>query len=624
MPEATSPADPLLPLSRWYQVTGQPEPVTEIIPAEAMPQPYRQLLVHERDMTSTLEAFHDGRLHLRVLGTRQKGAIYQREVVLQLDGSGWPVEFGATQINLDTLPAEAQKLILEGRRPFGGILRKCAISYTSRPRAYFRVQADPTIREAFRLAGDYVLYGRCNVISDREGRVIAEIVEILPPATGPAAGRPRAKPGGTSETYDAIVVGGGPAGATTAAVLAMKGRRVLVLEKEKFPRYHVGESLMPFCYFPLERIGVIDQIKASHFPKKHSVQFVRQSGDVSAPFYFFQHLKHEAAQTWQVLRSEFDLLLLDNARARGAEVIEEIEVRELIREDGAVTGVRAVDAAGRAREFRAPITVDATGRTAVALNQNNWRVRDPELNKMAVWTYYRGALRDPGLDEGATTVAYLPNKGWFWYIPLPDDMVSVGIVAERDYLFRDHPANGGKPDLEKIFLGEIENNVWIKQHLAPGRRVEPVRITSEFSYRSRHCAEDGLLLVGDAFAFLDPVFSSGVFLALRSGEMAADAIDAALTNGDYTAAQFAPYGAELCKGIEAMRRLVYAFYDEGFSFKDLIMKHPSQRGRLTDCLIGDVFGDFDALFAAAAEFARIPAPLPHGAPLVRSACALSK
>jgi flavin-dependent dehydrogenase len=231
------------------------------------------------------------------------------------------------------------------------------------------------------------------------------------------------------------------------------------------------------------------------------------------------------------------------------------------------------------------------------------------LNKIAIWTYFKGAVRDPGMDEGATTVAYVPDKGWFWYIPWPNDMVSVGIVAEANYLYRD------TRDLAEIFCREVGNNLWIKQHLAPGMVVAPYRVTAEFSFRAKHCAENGLVLAGDAFAFLDPVFSSGVFLALKSGEMAADAVDAALTAGDYSAGQFAEYGRQLCYGIESMRKLVYAFYDQNFSFKDVIMKHPHLRGRLTDCLIGDLFTDFDELFGAVAEFAKVPAPLVHGKPL---------
>jgi flavin-dependent dehydrogenase len=407
---------------------------------------------------------------------------------------------------------------------------------------------------------------------------------------------------------EVLIIGGGPAGSTAAATLAMKGRRVLLLEKEKFPRYHIGESLMPFCYFPLQRIGVLDKIKAAGFPKKYSVQFVKQSGEVSQPFYFFQHYDHPSAQTWQVLRSEFDRILLDNACEKGAEVWEETTARELLLENDAVVGARAVDKRGRVHELRAPLTIDASGRDSLSQVRHGWRVRDPYLNKIAIWTYYKGAKRDPGLDEGATTVAYLPEKGWFWYIPLPDDMASVGIVAETAYLYR------ATREPAEIFQREIANNRWIENHLAPGKPTGRFWVTGEFSYRSRYCARDGLVLAGDAFAFLDPVFSSGVFLALRSGELAGQSAERALRAGDVSAQQFAGYGRELCRGIEAMRKLVYAFYDQAFSFKTLIMKHPHLRGRLTDCLIGDLFGDFDELFAAVGEFAAVPQPVKHGEP----------
>ncbi|MFN3322904.1 MAG: NAD(P)/FAD-dependent oxidoreductase [Bryobacteraceae bacterium] len=412
--------------------------------------------------------------------------------------------------------------------------------------------------------------------------------------------------------YDALVVGGGPAGATAAALLARKGRSVLVLEREKFPRYHIGESLIPFTYFPLERLGLVERMKASHFPKKYSVQFVSPDGRASQPFYFFQHLKHEASCTWQVLRSEFDQMLLDNARDAGACVLEETAARDLIRENGTVIGVRAQGKNGEPLEFRAPVTIDATGRDALAISRNGWKIRDPYLNKISIWTYYTGAMRDPGLDEGATTVAYVAEKGWFWYIPLPDDLVSVGIVAEKDYLYKD------SRDPAEIFHREVGNNKWIEQHLAPGTQTGPYRVTGEYSYRSRHCAANGLILIGDAFAFLDPVFSSGIFLALRSGELAADAVDAALDAGDVSAARFRGYGEEMCQGIEAMRRLVYAFYDHAFSFGALIGRHPNLRGDLTDCLIGNLSRDFDPLFRAVSEFAAVPPPLAHGRPLVES------
>ena len=150
----------------------------------------------------------------------------------------------------------------------------------------------------------------------------------------------------------------------------------------------------------------------------------------------------------------------------------------------------------------------------------------------------------------------------------------------------------------------------------PGRQTGPYWVTGEYSYRSRYCAADGLILAGDAFAFLDPVFSSGVFLALRSGELASEAVDAALTAGDVSSARFSEYGKKLCEGIEAMRKLVYAFYDNEFNFREFVSRFPNLRGDLTDCLIGNLFRDFEPLHAALAEFAELPAPLPHGRPLI--------
>jgi flavin-dependent dehydrogenase len=414
---------------------------------------------------------------------------------------------------------------------------------------------------------------------------------------------------------DVIVIGAGPAGATTAALLAEKGRSVTVFEKKVLPRYHVGESLMPFCYFSLERLGLIERVNEIGFIKKHSVQFVNQDGGQSRPFYFFQHNDHPSSTTWQVERIEFDQMIVDKARENGAEVHDGVRVRDVLRDDsGAVIGVSIVDAEGKVREVHAPITVDATGRDALVQSKNKWRKRDPKLNKIALWTYYKGGMRDEGLDAGATTVAYLPGKGWFWYIPLRGDIVSVGIVGERDYLFRD----GREP--AEIFAREIQENVWIKRHLEDAEQFGEYWVTGEYSYRSEYCASDGVVLVGDAFAFLDPVFSSGVFLALKTGELAADAIDLALENGDYSAAQFDEYGEKTCEIVEAMRKLVYAFYDDDFSFGKLVKAHPNVRGDLTDCLIGNLDKDFSDLFSALAELADIPEELVHG----RSAARMSE
>ncbi len=411
--------------------------------------------------------------------------------------------------------------------------------------------------------------------------------------------------------FDVVIIGGGPAGCSAASILAEHGRRVLVIEREKFPRYHVGESLIPFTYQPLERLGLVARMKASAFQKKYSVLFVSPNGKASQPFYFFNRYDRETvAQTWQVLRSEFDQMLMEHARARGAEVREEMTVKELLREGMRVVGVRAQERSGEVVEFRAPMTLDCTGKEAFAAVRNGWRLKDPYLNKVAVWTYYQGSKREAGLDEGQTTVAFVPEKGWFWHIPQHNDMVSVGVVAEGKYLSRD-----GVRDPEKMFLREVNENLWIKEHLAVGRQVGPYYLTSEYSFHARHCGGEGLLLVGDAFCFLDPVFSSGLMLALKSGVMAGDAVHAALTAGDLGPERFAGYATGLRRGIENMRKLVYAFYHPNFSFKDVIMKYPEMAGDITDCLSGDVDKDFSKLWERIREFAPVPEELPVGQPL---------
>ncbi len=414
-----------------------------------------------------------------------------------------------------------------------------------------------------------------------------------------------------NDSSTVLIIGAGPAGCAAATVLAERGHRVLILEREKFPRYHIGESLIPFTYGPLERLGLIPRLQAGHNQKKYSVQFVQPNGRASQPFYFFNRYDRDTiAQTWQVLRSEFDLMLMQHARARGATVLEETTVTSLLKENGCIIGVRAQDKSGRPLEFRAPITLDCSGKESFAAVREGWRMRDPYLNKVAVWTYYKGSKRAAGIDEGQTTVAFVPDKGWFWHIPLHDDTVSVGVVAEGKYLTR-----GGLKDPKAIFHREVGENLWIKDHLSVGQSTGDYHITSEYSYHAKHCGTEGLLLVGDAFCFLDPVFSSGLMLALKSGVMAGDAVHEAIVAGDFSPSRFANYASSLREGIENMRKLVYAFYEPNFSFKQVIEKYPDMAGDITDCLSGDVNKDFTPLWKAISEFAPLPENLPVGAPL---------
>ena len=400
--------------------------------------------------------------------------------------------------------------------------------------------------------------------------------------------------------YEAIVVGGGPAGSTTAALLAEHGHRVLLLEREPFPRYHIGESLIPYTWFTLDRLGVLDWLRQSACPKKYSVQFVSITGKVSQPFYFFQTIPHECSMTWQVWRGEFDAMLLENARKKGAEIRQGVTVRDFIMDGDRMVGVRADPGNGATEEIFAKAVVDATGRDSMLSRRFDWKDRDGELNKVAVWSYFKGAKRDPGLDEGATTVAYVPQKGWFWYIPMHSDIVSVGVVGEPDYLYRD------TRDPVAIFNRELQACRWIKEHVEIGTQCEPVRVTGEYSYHSRRIGGDGFCLVGDAFAFLDPLFSTGVFLALKSGELAADTLHEALLAGDVSAARFDAYYEKQRHAVTSFRRLVLAFYNLTFSFREFLVEYPELQPLIVDTLVGNVFKDLTPLFTALESYQSRP------------------
>jgi flavin-dependent dehydrogenase len=231
------------------------------------------------------------------------------------------------------------------------------------------------------------------------------------------------------------------------------------------------------------------------------------------------------------------------------------------------------------------VVVDASGQAALLQNRFKLRVWDPILNKGAIWTYWKGAYRDTGRDEGATMVLQTADRtGWFWYIPLHDDIVSVGIVAPFDYLFK---ARSGH---EQTYHEEVERCPAVSSRISAAERATGYFATRDYSYRSTKVAGDGWVLIGDAFGFLDPLYSSGVLLALKSGELAADAIVEGLKNGDTSAAQLGNWGDAFNRGIDRMRRLVCEFYD-GFSFGRFVRRYPELRGTITDLLIGDLFTD---------------------------------
>jgi flavin-dependent dehydrogenase len=382
-----------------------------------------------------------------------------------------------------------------------------------------------------------------------------------------------------------VVIGGGPAGSTAATLLAQHGHHVRLFERERFPRFHIGESLIPETYWVLERLNMLPKMRQSPFVKKYSVQFVNANGKLSAPFYFWDNKPHECSQTWQVVRSEFDQMMLDNAREHGVEVHEGTRVLDVLLEDGRAVGVRIKREDGTTEEVRAKVVVDASGQNGLLMNRLRLRVWDPLLNKGAIWTYWEGAYRDTGRDEGATMVIQTPSKnGWFWYIPLHNDIVSVGVVAPFDYLFK------GRSNYAQTYREEVDACPAVKERVSAARQVTGHFATKDYSYRSKQVAGDGWVLVGDAFGFLDPLYSSGVLLALRSGEQAADAIADGLTRGDTSARQLGRWGDAFNEGVDRMRRLVCEYY-QGFSFGNFVRNYPHLRGKVTDLLIGDLFTD---------------------------------
>jgi flavin-dependent dehydrogenase len=385
--------------------------------------------------------------------------------------------------------------------------------------------------------------------------------------------------------YDVIVIGGGPAGATTGALVAEYGHKTLVVDRAQFPRFHVGESLIPETYWSLKRLGLVEQLRQSAFPKKFSVQFVSDGHKVSEPFYFKDHKDCESSQSWQVVRGEFDKMLLDNAAAKGATTHTNAQVTEVLFDGDTAVGVKALVGEDRVEKtISCRVVVDATGQSAFLANRLKLKKQDELLRKATVWTYWKNAQRDPGIDEGCTIILQTAGKhSWFWYIPLPDNIVSVGCTGSLPHMF------GDKLSAEEVYQRELSRCPALQGRLANAERCEDYFTTKDFSYKSSQAAGDGWVLTGDAFGFIDPVYSSGVYLAMKSGEFAADAINDAFKANQLTGERLGSWRDHYNEGVENFRKLVYAFYTPGFSFGGFLKEHPQFQSNLVDILIGDVF-----------------------------------
>jgi flavin-dependent dehydrogenase len=392
-----------------------------------------------------------------------------------------------------------------------------------------------------------------------------------------------------SNEYDCIVIGGGPSGSTTAALVADAGYRVLLLERDVEPRRKVGESLMPETYWVFERLGVLDALKSGLFTQKVGVQFVSSSGKESSPFLFTRHDPHECSRTWHVERAKFDPFLLENAAKKGVEVRRGARVLEVVFERDRAVGVRIgepASAGGSPSEIiRATVIVDAAGQTGVLGSRFGLRNPNPKFRKTAIWGHFRGSRRDV-IDDGVMTVCFRTqsNNSWFWHIPLSNDIVSIGVVGDADYFFR---PGAGTPD--EVFATEVADCPAMAKRLEGTEKVAGLDVVKEYSYATQRASGDGWVLVGDSWGFIDPIYSSGVWFALKSGQLAADAIIEGLQTGDTSGEQLGKWVPDFAKGTAWVRKLAEAWYCGQFRVGKFIREYPQHIGPMTDILIGRIF-----------------------------------
>lgn len=392
------------------------------------------------------------------------------------------------------------------------------------------------------------------------------------------AAAPRAVAASRAADYDVLVVGGGPGGSSAATFLSRGGLRVALAEREAFPRFHVGESLLPANMPVLERLGVLDQVKARGFLVKYGAYFHDQEMDLGYQF-FFREGKPWPPYTYEVQRGEFDKILLDHAaRQPNVTLLQPATVERVAFDDDGVT-VTISEGAGL-REIRARFLVDASGRDAFIASRHGRRRPIEGLGKVALFAHFRGGKRWPGREEGNIRI-FTFEAGWFWYIPFHNGTSSVGCVLHA------RTVRGREGDLGQLYESLIERCHGLREALDGAPRITPVHSAANFSYRTDPAVGDRFVCVGDAIAFLDPIFSSGVYIATQSAELSSVEIVKAFRENRFEARRFREYERRIRKGVQPFQRLIRNFYDP--SFVEMFLQ-PREYAGMVDSMTGVLAG----------------------------------
>lgn len=375
--------------------------------------------------------------------------------------------------------------------------------------------------------------------------------------------------------HDVIVIGGGPAGSTAATLLTRKGFSVLLLERERFPRFQIGESLLPYNNDLFDRLGVSEQLRQGEFQPKYGATFVTGDGRVGYDFCFERTLPPEYHRSFQVKRAQFDDLLLRNAKATGVDVREETSVTAVSIDQQDRAAVQTAN--GERHEAR--FVIDASGHGAIVGSRIGDKSDVATLKKIAIFAHYTGVRRAKGREAGNTVIVVLRNA-WFWLIPVGEDVMSVGLVVDRDHFV----ASGLQP--AQMLQQTIAATPWMRNRMSESERVTQVYARKDFSYRMRNIAGPNFALVGDAAGFLDPIFSTGVFMAMKSADMAADAVEDRLRHGRIRALR--RYERDMTSALGKYFRFIENFYRREFLE---VFLQPSNRFGLLPVIISVLAGD---------------------------------